>query len=104
VLGFLYGAGDAPSLDRNRIFARWLQKKVGIDGAEATQKTKSLGPDRQLLPLTAAVATTISFRDETGALIAASDRVELKPGRAYRLELSQTQSTPSAAGREATPR
>jgi hypothetical protein len=104
VLGFLYGAGEAPSLDRNRIFARWLQKKVVIDGAEATQKAKSLGPDRQLLPLTAAVATTISLRDEAGEFIATSNRVELKPGRAYRLELSQTQSTPSAAGREATPR
>jgi hypothetical protein len=28
IYGILYGAGAAPTLDQNRIFARWLQKKV----------------------------------------------------------------------------
>src|SRR5215213_9913663 len=32
VLGALYGAGAASSLDANRIFARWLQKKVVLSG------------------------------------------------------------------------
>jgi hypothetical protein len=105
VLGFLYGAGDAPSLDRNRIFARWLQKKVRLgDAAEA----RSLGPDRQLIPLASAATAAVALHDEAGALIATSDPVELKPGRAYRLDPppapAETRPMPSAAGREATPR
>jgi len=103
VVGFLYGAGDVPTLDRNRIFARWLQQKVVV-GDAATCAAQSLGPDRQLLPLVSAVSTTVTVHDECGALIATSDPVELKPGRAYRLEPSQTRSTPSEAEREATPR
>ena len=103
VLGFLYGAGDAPTLDRNRIFARWLQKKLTLGDAEA-RDVRSLGPDRQLLPLASPVTAAVALRDEAGALIANSPPVEVKPGRAYRVELPQTQSTPSGAGREATPR
>lgn len=55
LLGFLYGAGAAPSLDRNRIFARWLQKKlVFTDKAGRTHTAAgSLGPDRQVFTLPA---------------------------------------------------
>jgi len=51
LLGFLYGAGAVPTLDRNRIFARWLQKKVVFvdDQGKRFEPTRSLGPDRQLL-------------------------------------------------------
>ena len=51
VLGFLYGAGEIPSLDRNRIFARWLQKKVAFIADDGTryEPTAALGPDRQML-------------------------------------------------------
>jgi hypothetical protein len=110
LLGFLYGAGAASSLDRNRIFARWLQRKVIInDHGKPAGDAKSLGPDRQLIPLAAAVTATVGLHDEAGEFIAASNPVELKPGRAYRVERPaarqpRTQSTPSAAGREATPR
>ncbi|MEA2709760.1 MAG: hypothetical protein QOF78_2361 [Phycisphaerales bacterium] len=103
VLGFLYGAGSEPSLDRNRIFARWLQKKVTID-APGVAEARALGPDRQILPLTAAVTAAIELRDEGGNLMATSAPVELKPGRAYALKLPQTPAIPSAAEREATPR
>ncbi len=53
ILGFLYGAGAAPSLDRNRIFARWLQKRVVLSDADGRriEPTGSLGPDRQVLSL-----------------------------------------------------
>jgi len=53
VLGFLYGAGAAPTLDRNRLFARWLQKKVVFitDQGKRLEPSRSLGPDRQLIPL-----------------------------------------------------
>lgn len=53
VLGFLYGASAVPSLDRNRIYGRWLQKKVVFvanDGA-TSEPTAALGPDRQIIPV-----------------------------------------------------
>lgn len=51
VLGFLYGAGAVGSLDRNRIFARWLQKKVVFIADDGTRYEASgaLGPDRQII-------------------------------------------------------
>lgn len=51
LLGFLYGAGDTGHLNRNRIFGRWLQKKVvfvASDGARY-EPSSALGPDRQLI-------------------------------------------------------
>jgi hypothetical protein len=55
LLGLLYGAGAAASLDRNRLYARWLQKRavfVTEDGVRYGGMY-SLGPDRQLLRLPA---------------------------------------------------
>lgn len=51
LLGFLYGAGPVPTVDRNRIFARWLQKKVVFTANDGTryEPIASLGPDRQIL-------------------------------------------------------
>lgn len=51
VLGFLYGAGESSSLDRNRIWARWLQRKVSFvsDDGERYEPSAALGPDRQVL-------------------------------------------------------
>lgn len=51
VLGFLYGAGPVKTLDRNRIFARWLQKKLVFTDASGRrfESAGALGPDRQLL-------------------------------------------------------
>lgn len=49
LLGVLYGAGAVPELNRNRIFARWLQKKVvftSVDGTVCAPEG-ALGPDRQ---------------------------------------------------------
>jgi hypothetical protein len=52
VLGFLYGAGAVPGLDRNRIWGRWLQKKVVFVASDGTrhEPVGALGPDRQILP------------------------------------------------------
>lgn len=53
LLGFLYGAGASPHLDRNRIFARWLQRRavfVAEDGRRF-EATGALGPDRQIIAL-----------------------------------------------------
>ncbi|MDI6827808.1 MAG: hypothetical protein QME62_04915 [Armatimonadota bacterium] len=51
VLGFLYGAGAVPGLNRNRIFARWLQKKVVFIAEDGTKYEPSgaLGPDRAII-------------------------------------------------------
>jgi hypothetical protein len=53
VLGYLYGAGAVPALNRNRIYARWLQKKVVFTGEGGTtlEAARALGPDRQILSL-----------------------------------------------------
>ena len=51
VLGVLYGAGAVPELNRNRIFARWLQKKVVFTSEDGTvcPPEGAVGPDRQIL-------------------------------------------------------
>ncbi len=51
LLGFLYGAGAVPELNRNRIYARWLQKRVVITDAAGVRHEASgaLGPDRQVI-------------------------------------------------------
>lgn len=53
LLGLLYGAGAVPGLNRNRIFARWHQKKVVFVTKQGRriEPTRSLGPDRQFLSL-----------------------------------------------------
>lgn len=53
LLGFLYGAGPVASLDRNRIFARWLQKRLVFRDQQGRryEAAKALGPDRQVLSL-----------------------------------------------------
>jgi hypothetical protein len=106
LLGFLYGAGSKPTLDHNRIFARWLQKKVAINAPTATGDPTALGPDRQLLPLASAVTTAIELRDEAGGVMATSEPVELKPGRAYQVQPARekTPPNPTAVERAATTR
>jgi len=53
LLGYLYGASPVPSLDRNRIYGRWLQKKVVFVADDGTRYEPSgaLGPDRQIIPV-----------------------------------------------------
>lgn len=51
ILGVLYGAGEAPGLYRNRIFARWLQRRVVFTSSDGTVclPEAAIGPDRQLI-------------------------------------------------------
>jgi hypothetical protein len=53
VLGFLYGAGAVGSLDHNRIFGRWLQKKVVFVASDGTryEPSSAMGPDRQIIKI-----------------------------------------------------
>ena len=52
LLGVLYGAGAVPELNRNRIFARWLQKKVVFTSTDGTvcEPAGAVGPDRHRTP------------------------------------------------------
>lgn len=53
VLGFLYGAGASSGLASNRIFGRWLQKKVVFVASDGTryEPSSALGPDRQIIKI-----------------------------------------------------
>lgn len=58
-LGVLYGAGAVKSLDQNRIFARWLQKKVSlkVGAVDIAATARALGPDRLRITLPRGVQT-----------------------------------------------
>ena len=52
LLGALYGAGAVPTLDHNRIFAQWIQKRVVFmsdDGEVLWSSTSAVGPNVQVL-------------------------------------------------------
>jgi hypothetical protein len=107
LLGYLYGAGAASSLDRNRIFARWLQKKAVFvtECGERTGGTRALGPDRQLIPIADRIRGRILLYAEDGkTLLGRSEAIVLESGKVYRLEMAppveQTSPTKPSAGRE----
>ncbi len=86
LLGVLYGAGATPTLDRNRIFAAWLQKKVIVESAgERLEFDRALGPDRQVLRRDRSLAGTIKLIAEDGQTVIGSATIAMKSGRAYAL-------------------
>ena len=90
LLGILYGAGAAPTLDRNRIFARWLQKKVVFtdDAGHRYDHIRALGPDRQIVSLEgkSEVAGHIQIFAEDGLTpLMEPAPIKLVSGRVYRL-------------------
>jgi hypothetical protein len=90
LLGVLYGAGPARSLDHNSIYARWLQKRVVFvaNDGRRTPGTKALGPDRQLLALPDAGAVTGRFEvyDEDGVTLLGTSAVRaVSRGQGFRL-------------------
>ena len=89
VLGVLYGAGAVASLDQNRIFARWLQKRcvINIEG-QNYEAHAAFGPDSQLIkfPESARDINNVSvvLHDHDGiTTLARSDPLKLRLGRAY---------------------
>ena len=87
VLGVLYGAGPVKELNRNRIFALWLQKRISFtteDGV-AHEVSHGLGPDAALLPLPEGKHTgTLQVWEADGRTpIATLDEVTLVSGRNY---------------------
>jgi hypothetical protein len=87
VLGFLYGAGAAPSLDANRIFARWLQRRIVLTaGDELFESSRAVGPDGQLVRLPHPVTVPLEIYAEDGVtLIGRSAATQFVPGKAYRI-------------------
>jgi hypothetical protein len=91
LLGVLYGAGPVPALNENRIYARWLQKRVVFVADDGTRfwGTKALGPDHQLLevPLTGSLRGRFEVYSEDGVtLLATSAPRTVSGGQAYRVE------------------
>lgn len=90
LLGFLYGAGSHNSLTMNRIFARWLQKKVELvmEDGSVLSASSAHGPNAQLisLPEGNSIQATIRVYAEDGkTLITENGPFNLQSGKTYRL-------------------
>jgi hypothetical protein len=97
LLGALYGAGPAESLDQNQIFARWLQKKILLTDSSNVQYSPQdgYGPDRQWFqaPPSGSVAGRLTVYSEDGVTPLASGSVNVSAGKAYQLLLLGTSRT-----------
>ncbi|MBA4149060.1 MAG: hypothetical protein H0X66_13165 [Verrucomicrobia bacterium] len=73
LLGILYGAGATASLDQNRIFARWVQKRTVFVADDGTRHTNNLayGPNRGLVqfPTTNLYSGYLEVYNETGTTL-----------------------------------
>jgi hypothetical protein len=88
VLGILYGAGASKGLAENRIFAKWLQKRVVFETGAGTWSTGALGlgPDALLLPASEEAAGRFLVYAEDGvSLLHAGDEVTVKPGDVWQI-------------------
>jgi hypothetical protein len=90
LLGVLYGAGPVPGLDRNSIYARWLQKRVVFAANDGTRLagTKALGPGRQYVavPGSGLVSGRFELYGEDGeTLLGRSATLTVSSGQGYRL-------------------
>ncbi len=86
-LGVLYGAGAVQSLDRNRIFARWLQKRVGFEttGGNAAAEGRAKGPHRLQFPLRgAARGRFVVYGDDGTTVRYRGPEVTIHPGEVWR--------------------
>jgi hypothetical protein len=91
LLGVLYGAGPVPALNENRIYGRWLQKRVVFAAREGTRfsGTKAVGPDRQLLAVPAVERLSGRFEiyaEDGVTLLGTSAPQTITPRQAYRLD------------------
>lgn len=86
-LGVLYGAGAVPSLDQNRIFARWLQKRAQFEasGRDLAADGRALGPDRLRFAVPPGVTRgRFVVYDEDGATrLYEGPEVELRQGQVW---------------------
>ena len=88
VLGVLYGAGSAGSLDQNRIFARWVQKKVewvSEDGKRAAP-TGALGPDVVRFDVSGKGKFEV-LSEDAKTVLGSSARITVMGGETWRIVL-----------------
>ena len=85
VLGFLYGAGEVPGLNRNRIFGRWLQKRVVFVASDGTRYEPSgaLGPDRQIIKIDKELDGTFEVYAEDGVTLLGKTAGKAVPSAGY---------------------
>lgn len=89
LLGFLYGAGAKSTLDANRIFARWLQKRIVVTAPDfESVGGAALGPDAQLVRVPAPVNARVHVYAEDGrAEIGQTVKFPIRPGGAYEIQM-----------------
>lgn len=88
LLGALYGAGAVPGLNENRLFAKWLQKRVlfECEDGRVVEGMEAIGPDAVLLPLDRPVRGRFVVYAEDGlTLLARTPRTTLQPGQHWAL-------------------
>jgi len=87
LLGVLYGAGAVPTLDRNRIYARWLQKKLRFANTQIVS-ISAAGPDAQILtcPSTGPLDDELTLLAEDGITTLGKSRVKIQPGKIYEIQ------------------
>ena len=92
LLGVLYGATTVASLDQNKIFGRWLQKRIVLTDSSGLQHSSQggYGPDRQWFqaPASGSVPGTILVYAEDGITPLAAGSVNLSGGQSYLLVLN----------------
>jgi len=88
--GMLYGASSVPSLDQNRIFARWLQKKVIFQNADVRWGDIELGygPDNVRLIMAAGQRVETGrfyvYDTDGASLLYASPPVTMRAGDVWK--------------------
>lgn len=89
LFGILYGAGSASTLDENRIFGRWLQKKIIFqnDHVRWGDVEEAYGPDRVRLYMDTKVETGNFYVYDTDGktLLYISPRVTMRSGDVWKL-------------------
>ena len=93
LLGFLYGAGPVGSLNHNRIFGRWLQKKVVFVSSDGTrhEPSSALGPDRQIIeiPQGKELDGTFEVYAEDGVTLLGKSPAKAVPSAVYVVETAR---------------
>ena len=99
--GALYGAGAVPTLDHNRVFATWLQRRAVFRSADNTTAfglaggVQSRGADVVAMPMSVGAAVAgrwylydADYADEKqpGTLLAVSDEVQVAAGDVWRAQ------------------
>ena len=90
LLGVLYGAGAVPALNENRIYARWLQKRVVFVANDGTRLRRHEGPRPGPAAPAPARRSPVSGKFEVYAedgltLLGASATQSIRRGQSFKL-------------------